>query len=75
MGIEEDRQSESYRRALLQVRVDDEIARLEEQHGEYNAPIGGWRNRAVENIAEREGMNPYTLDHLLRGIAGGQRHV
>jgi hypothetical protein len=32
-------------------------------------PFGGWRNRAVTNVAEREGINPYELDRLLRGVS------
>ncbi len=60
---------QDYKRAFLQLSVDNEIVRLGEQHGDENAPMGGWRNRAVESVAAREGMNPYTLDHILRGIA------
>jgi hypothetical protein len=55
--------------AHLVASVEDELDRLNSQRGEDNAPIGGWRNRAVEIIAEREHMNPYALDHLLRGLS------
>jgi hypothetical protein len=33
------------------------------------APFGGWLNRALAQVAEREGVNPYELDRLLRGVA------
>lgn len=53
-------------RAYLKVSVDNETARLKDQRGLENAPMGGWRNRAIESIAEREGMNPYALDRIIR---------
>lgn len=52
--------------ADLATSVQDELDRLNAEHGEHNAPFGGWRNRAVENIAEREGLNPYALDRIIR---------
>ncbi len=62
------RQTAAQYAALLRVLVNDEHTRLATRHGDENAPMGGWRNRAVESIAAREGMNPYHLDHILRGI-------
>lgn len=56
-------------RAFLRLSVDNETGRLDAARGSINAPFGGWRNTAVEIIAEREGMNPYALDRLLRSEA------
>lgn len=54
----------------LWVAVRNEISRLEDSFGgAENAPLGGWRNTAVQRIAEREGMNPYALDRIIRGRA------
>lgn len=57
-----------YRRSFLRLSVDNEEERLSLKHGDANAPMGGWRNRAIENVAYREAMNPYSLDHIIRGI-------
>lgn len=66
-SLDLDRATVAYRTAFLRVSVQNELDRLNETRGEENAPMGGWRNTAVQTIAEREGMNPYTLDRQLRG--------
>lgn len=53
-------------RSYLRVAVTNEIQRLEIERGIGNAPFGGWRNTAVQRIADREGMNPYDLDRIIR---------
>ena len=55
-------------RDRLATAVETARLALEREHGAHNAPIGGWRNRAVEAVADREGMNPYALDHIIRGL-------
>jgi hypothetical protein len=47
--------------------VKEEIDRLERSMDDGNIPMGGWRNQAVENVARRESMNPYTLDGVICG--------
>ncbi len=54
---------------FLRRAVANELARLNIEHGEENAPLGGWRNRAIENVAAREKMNPYALDRIVRAAS------
>lgn len=56
-------------RAFLSLAVENELGRLNGERGKDNAPMGGWRNEAIRRVAEREGMNPYKLDHIIRGIS------
>ena len=56
---------------LYQQRARDvaaEMNRLARQHPGC-APFGGWRNRAITIVAERQSINPYTLDRQIRGMA------
>lgn len=55
-------------RDRLTTAVETARVELERRHGAHNAPMGGWRNTAVRDVADREGMNPYTLDHIIRGL-------
>lgn len=64
-----DSMSPEDRKAHLSVSVENETNRLNRGFGAENAPFGGWRNAAVAIVAERENVNPYTLDHLIRGVA------
>lgn len=48
----------------LLAEVEAEISRLDAS-GEP-VPMGGFRNRAVEALAKRYGVNPYALDRFLR---------
>lgn len=52
--------------AELGARVETTRVLLERMHGAELAPFGGWRNRAVEAVAKRTGMNPYALDRIIR---------
>lgn len=54
--------------AFLNASVNGETRRLERQLGRENAPFGGWRNTALATVAERERMNPYALDRLIRNL-------
>lgn len=53
-------------RTYLRMAVANEIDRLNVDRGSENSPFGGWRNTAIDRIAQREGMNPYTLDRIIR---------
>jgi hypothetical protein len=64
-----DREAVLADRSFLAWSVNEEEDRLSFAYGAENAPLGGWRNRAVNNVASREGMNPYALDRIIRGLA------
>lgn len=53
----------------LAKQVAEMTATLEARHGAENAPWGGWRSQAVALVAERHLLNPYALDHMIRGAS------
>lgn len=60
--------AQDHEAAFLNASVNGETRRLDRQLGRENAPFGGWRNTALATIAERERMNPYALDRLIRDL-------
>lgn len=60
--------TQGHEAVFLNASVNSETRRLERQFGRENAPFGGWRNTALATIAERERMNPYALDRLIRDL-------
>jgi hypothetical protein len=54
-----------YAHARLANEVDAEQERLECTWPD-TAPLGGWRNTAIETVAARERMNPYALAEQIK---------